>query len=267
MWSRAVAVLSFLVFFSGGDVWAKNLGHRVGAGKNEFHKDLPENSIVALNAAVTKDTTGQALQDHPDFRYCEFDVQETADHQLVLFHDESLVRMLPDQEFNRAAIEMIITDPKVKKRVGKKKVEYKDLETRHLTLAQIQSLRFGEKWKAGPVEGVPTLKDFLDAAMSLKLAKPIGAEVKLLYSDQGKNEYIRLLENYRNLYALPNPPKQEKGYDMSADGVSVLAGKVAFRRTFGRVFTRKRKTWCQTLSKHGFKFIYRTGAHSENHCR
>ena len=50
---------------------AKNLGHRVGAGPKEFHKDLPENSISALHAALLgrEDDPNPPLQYHEHFDY------------------------------------------------------------------------------------------------------------------------------------------------------------------------------------------------------
>lgn len=257
---------SLLLFFT-HEAMAKNLGHRVGAGPGEAHPDLPENSIIALSAAVKPDASGKSLQDRADFNYLEFDIQETADQQLVLFHDDSLTRMLPDQEFNRAAIDAILADGGVKARSGKSNPKYKDIQIKHLTLAQVQSLRFSEKWQTGPLEGVPTFKAFLDAVMAANFKKPIAAEVKLLISDSGRREYIRLLENYRNIYAALNPPKREKSYDMAIDGVSVLSGKVAFRRSFGMRFTRKRRKWCNSMARSGFTKAYRTGKHEIDLCR
>ena len=43
---------SHLNLAAASGVSGRNLGHRVGAGKGEYHKNLPENSISALKAAL-----------------------------------------------------------------------------------------------------------------------------------------------------------------------------------------------------------------------
>ncbi len=58
------------------ELFGKNIGHRLGASGTKL-----ENTIQALEGTITK-------VNDPKFKYWEFDVQETFDGELVVFHDD-----------------------------------------------------------------------------------------------------------------------------------------------------------------------------------
>ena len=67
-----------------------NCGHK---GGYDCMKELPENSLALLNQIET-------LQRDPNFKYLQFDIRETNDKKLVVFHDKKLRRMLPNVGYN-----------------------------------------------------------------------------------------------------------------------------------------------------------------------
>ena len=107
-----IFITIFILPLNNSFSFSRNLGHRVGAGSGEFHKDLPENSLIAMKAALIgrdDDPPGIfPLQFNSRFFYMEFDVQETADGELVVFHDKHIKRMIPNNEKNKKAGSIII---------------------------------------------------------------------------------------------------------------------------------------------------------------
>ncbi|GAA2213894.1 hydrolase [Nonomuraea monospora] len=104
-----------------------NIAHRGGSAQ------APENTIVACALARAQ---------HADV--CEFDVQQTKDHQLVLMHDETLSRTTDVEKLFPRRKPWWVSD---------------------FTLAEIQRLDAGS-WFSPRFrgEGVPTLKRALEAA-------------------------------------------------------------------------------------------------------
>ncbi len=94
---------------------AKNLGHRLGS---DHLTSLPENSSAVFERSISRTNSEIPLVINKKFLYAEFDVQETLDGELVVFHDKYIIRMIPNIGDNIELYKDIIK--KIKKRTGKK---------------------------------------------------------------------------------------------------------------------------------------------------
>jgi hypothetical protein len=119
------------------------IGHRVGA--EGYHGEYFENTLEALRELAARDARGELDGKHLPF--IEFDVQETSDHHLVVFHDPVLTRAFPDAGPNVAPLAAL-------RSAG---VDTVAAAVRDVTLAQLLTLHLGGR------EGiqVPTLHAFL----------------------------------------------------------------------------------------------------------
>ena len=97
-----------------------NLGHRLGSGPGHEKDNIPENSESALALALKGDKRESPLQYKNEFVYIEFDIQETADHHFVLFHDRSFNRLIP-YEANKIIIDGFLKNNDVRRRMKKLK--------------------------------------------------------------------------------------------------------------------------------------------------
>jgi glycerophosphoryl diester phosphodiesterase len=246
-----VLLLSLLTSIS----CASNIGHRVGAGHRGYYKALPENSIVALKAALIGFDHYAPLQDRSDFIYVEFDLQETADGEIVLFHDKGFKRMLPNNSINRDAIELILSEPATIKRM-KGKNNYKNLQIKHLTLKQIQTLILAQT----TTERVPTLQYFLQKSLQWNIKKPMTFEIKYFQTHATRLKLIKLVKEYKNIYITQQDIKFENKFDMDKSGISFLA----FKRNLKKSFPLKK--WCPIFKENGFGSVFRPITHS-NLCR
>jgi len=127
-----------LVYFHPED----GMGHRVGY--EGFSGPHCENTIEALKDVAAKDARGDFSSRH--FPFIEFDVQETKDSTLVVFHDRGLSRAFPVIGPNVEAFKVAGVDPEAAATV------------QELTATQLTSLHLGGR------EGVhvPSLKEFLE---------------------------------------------------------------------------------------------------------
>ena len=92
-------------------IYAKNIGHRLGG-------DIytPENTLFSY----------KKLQKHMNkVIFVEFDVRETKDHELIVFHDSRINRLVPETNNNQKIV---------------KHKNFKDIEIKNLTLEQISKL-------------------------------------------------------------------------------------------------------------------------------
>jgi hypothetical protein len=251
----------------------RNIGHRVGAGSGEVNSHLPENSLIALKVALLGSPASERLiggrkivrpalspiQFRSDFVYLEFDVQETYDGELVLFHDRTVQRMVPYDGENQKKLDRLALE------IGKgisQRIDPKELKISQLTLSQLKTLDL-----AGvPGEKVPTLKEFLNGALAWGLVKPLTLEIKYLRTDKAKETMISELARFRDLWLQKHRVEFENKYDLDPSGVGFLSFPSKFKKAFGKKGSAERKYWCQRFNQHGFKKIYRTIFHSENLC-
>ncbi len=142
----------------------KNLGHRLGGFGTPF-----ENTIQSLRNSIEN-----SIFNHRDFRYWEFDIHESADSELFVFHDDEI-----DMDGKIHILE-------------------------HYTLKEIQE--FG---KAVEVS-IPALSEVLDILN--ERSEKVMIEVKNLYSDEGRKKLVESVEGNQNFTLMSSPARFEKSF-------------------------------------------------------
>lgn len=145
-----------------------NLGHRLGG---DVYPNIAENSLAVFRKAIAE------IEHHEDYLFSECDIRETADHHLIVFHDQNLERLVPNNPVNRHALK---TD------------RFGDVKICELTLEQVKALQLCDG------QTIPTLKEILETAVQLQPKKPVLLEIKHLHSDQGRQAAIDLARRYRD---------------------------------------------------------------------
>jgi len=167
-----------------------NCGHK---GGYDCMKELPENSLALLEHL-------EVQQRHPRFKYLEFDVRETKDEKLVVFHDATIRRMLPDKGYNKAVYKTLrSSDYNGKPNELSKKPSF-FWRVSDLTLEQIQSLslegRLPQPAKPKRFQ-VPTLKKYI-RKFSKNVTKPVVFEIKKLNTTKGRKDFKQAVIDYTN---------------------------------------------------------------------
>ncbi len=164
-----------------------NCGHK---GGYDCMKELPENSLALLEHL-------EELQRHPRFRYLEFDIRETKDHKLVVFHDKYIARMLPDKGYNKQRYRELKSLTNGGGSVpGRKPALF--WKVSDLTLEQLQTLSLeGREPSSDDMHlfKVPTLEKYIDR-LGDRLTKPIVFDIKHAKSTSGSEELLRAITNY-----------------------------------------------------------------------
>lgn len=233
-------ILLILVLVS-TNIYAKNLGHRAGGGKKEYYSHLPENSLVALESSLNE------LQFDESFLYLEFDIQETKDGEIVVFHDKTIRRMI-DKKQNKAALEDIAQENDFS--FIKRKFNY--IKIKELTFEQLQRLHLTDH----PDQKVPTLREFLDLSRDQGLRKPMSVEIKYIYSESAKNKVISMLEEFRRDYMDQADIIFEEEYDMP-----FRVGFLGFKSKFKKTFKDEDHYWCNKIKSAGLYGVFKPGNH------
>ena len=147
---------------------AENLGHRLGGDIYSY-----ENTLICYKKALKN------LQSKKNFKNVEFDIQETKDNKIVVFHDREIKRLIPKNKHNL----------KVLKRVLKKK-SFEKIRIKYLTLKEIKGLLLAKG------VSIPTLEEVLSSSVKWKLKKPMHIEVKTLHSDKARYQLIETINKY-----------------------------------------------------------------------
>jgi glycerophosphoryl diester phosphodiesterase len=240
-------MLSFILVSAA--VEAKNCGHRGGSACLPY----PENTLLVLSEAIKK------TQLQNDFKYLEFDIAETADGELVVFHDKYLTeRMVPYNEgTNKFVLDQLVKDPGVKLRVGKENFDHKKLIVNHLTLEQLKRLRV----KGVFDQSIPTLQEYLDLAATAGLLKPMVVEIKRIYTEDGRRKLIDQVRRFKEEYADQTDIKFVPGYkSFDRAKVTFLAFKKKWKASFGN--SDDRQYWCQEIIDAKLYGVYKAGTHS-----
>lgn len=156
-------------------------GHRAGA--EGFGGELCENTVEAAAALLRREAAKGPL---PHFPYLEFDVQETADGELAVFHDSLLNRAFPTPAVSHNAA----AAAQLEAATG---IPFRLLTVQDLTLAQLQSLHLGGR--AGLK--VPSLQQFLDACEAAGAKRSLAIEVKKMLTDAARQRFIDAVSGYR----------------------------------------------------------------------
>ena len=217
-----------------------NWGHR---GGSDVLKAYPENTLSVLRTSLlghtpdggssstawsVKTDDGNSLvwpiQYDSRFRYLEFDIHETLDGVLVVFHDSTISRMVGKDRRNAE----ILNELGLKRNSRIDEVHYADL-TRLLV----------RKSEAR----IPTLKQFLDSSLAWGLRRPIALEVKDLRSDSGRERlfthidgYLRAVDRSAMIY--------EDSYKLPQTPLNIIAFGISYRKAFGKKRAEQER-WCR----------------------
>ena len=191
-----IVVLSILIN-------AENLGHRLGGDVYQY-----ENTLNCYKKALKN------LQQKKKFQYVEFDVRETKDHGLVVFHDSKIKRVIPKNRQNLKVLRKVL-----------KKKKFKQIRVKDLTLKEIKKLLIAKDVH------IPTLEEVLASSVKWNLKKPMHIEVKSLRSDEARYKLIDLVKKYN------------KKLDIAL---------IAFRKNFYKSFPFPPR-WIALLKKNGIE--------------
>lgn len=241
-------------------VHGRNWGHRASGGSGEYHSFLPENSLVALEAGLLGWNGEAPIQDHKKYTYLEFDVQETRDGHLVVFHDKTISRMIPNTAENKVVFNELFMDTEFRSRFKKQKVKYKDLKIFDFTLDELKRLQLAGSYE----QQVPTLNEFLDSAARFQLRKPIIVEIKYLKTEQVKRELLHRIKEFREIYMNGQEIKVEKAFNFP-ETTAFLAFPKKYKKTYG--VKESRTSWCEEIKSLGFLGIFQARKHSNNFCK
>ena len=173
--------------------YENNWGHRGGKSKKYF-KDLPENSLILLEHALKGGPYGRSTQHHLNFKYLEFDVRETLDGHLVIFHDKYLARMVPNRTENNKVYQRLLSNTQFIERTGYRK--YKDFQISDLTLEEIKRFHL----RNSPDQSIPTLEEYLSHIRQFGLQKPIAIDIKNIQTDKAKYLLTAIATNFLKEY-------------------------------------------------------------------
>jgi glycerophosphoryl diester phosphodiesterase len=237
-------LITLVLILTSINTFSKNLGHRAGGGKGEYYSHLPENSLSALEASLLE------LQYDKDFVYLEFDIQETKDGEVVIFHDKYIRRMISKKQ-NKEELDQIYSE------IGASfiKRKFNLIKIKDLTYEQLMRLHLTDH----PSQRVPTLDEYIEKSEELGLIKPMTVELKYLHSSKAKLEVIRKLKEFNNSYMKGADIIFEDDYDMPFR-TGFLAWKSKFKKVFG-----KDPKWCQRVKEAGLHGVFKPGSH-KNQC-
>ena len=267
-----ITVLITLLLLSSSS-WAGNIGHRASGGERDGHPELPENSLIALQTALEGKDGNEAIQFRDNFVYLEYDIRESYDGELVVFHDKTIRRMVSNQGANKIAISEILTSEEFKQRKKtkscipilsicfKRNVTYENLRIEDLTLAEIKRLRLKGEYD----QEIPTYQEFLDAALQYELFKPMVVEIKQLRSDQARQQLLDRLVAFRHEFI-----KKDIVYAPDFDFpelVAMMTFKGSFKKSYGKYGSTAHRHWCDQAIANGFQGIFKPRTHSYDHCK
>lgn len=248
---------------------SKNLGHRAGGGPKEYFKKLPENSIIALEAS-TKGIRGQKpIQSRKSFQYLEFDVRETLDSVLVVFHDWTLARLVENKGKNKKILKKLskVFSQRKMKPIPKKGESYslEKIYIHRLKYSELKQFFIGKDHSLN--QHVPTLENFLNAALDFGIKKPVAVELKHIWSEKGKASLIQIVNKFRHHYRKKKILKRTD--DFPFDRVGFLAFSSAFEK--GRILGKSKKLktkWCSKLVDDGYYVaVSKVGKHKQDVCK
>lgn len=220
-----------------------NCGHK---GGYDCMKGLPENSLALLEQI-------EILQRDPNFKYLEFDIRETKDNELVVFHDKTLLRMLPNKGYNLDEYKNILSEEDRDEPNPLKAKKISSWTVSDLTVKQLQRLSLeGREPGSGSLYRVPTLESYIEHLKG-KLYKPIVFEIKQLDTPIGRDKFTTILSSYKNSIG-GNHPSGTRYNSFPYQQVSVI-------NLTGIPGTKtEKKALCQELKNNGIE-IYRGWTH------
>ena len=256
---RKSILIALCLFASLGLVYpvlGGNLGHRAGG---DHFQNLPENSLAVLKQSLVGGAYGAPIQFDIGFQYLEFDVQETADGVLVVFHDDNIARMLP-LESNQKAYESILNDDDVKSRIKRKKLKPKHIGIEHLSFYQLNTLFLRGEGK----QKVPSLFDFLYSAMEWKVRRPVVVEIKKILTEAGRAELVRTVSWFHHTYLKHQLLLISSKFKIKGK-TSFLSYRKNFKKSFYPKSKKEKHHWCREIKNEGLVGVHLPWVH-KNMC-
>ncbi len=212
---RRLPIFIFVPFFMLVTSCHYNIGHRLGG---DVVKQYPENTVQGLSLFLSR------YKNSSNFRYIEFDIQESADSSLFVFHDKYINRMVPVDKFGNDGV------LKSKLRSGVQKIPLSELNS-----DVIQKLNL-----TNDSVKIPELDDIFPVLKDAEYRGKVYVEVKYITTDEGREKFIRSILKYRD--------------DIE---IYVLAFKTNFKKSFPDT-----KKWCSEFNEKRIPVV-RVGTHSK----
>ena len=239
-----IATISILALTHPGD----GLGHRAGAkafAPPEFATNdevVVENTVQSLKALAEADKAGAFDDKNTHFPYVEFDVQETKDGALVVFHDYPHI--------NSGAFPAIGSNIKALERLKTQGIHIETASIQDFTLNQLKTLCLGGK------DGVhvPTLEEFFQACVEYDVQRTLAVEVKALKTDAARARLLSILTSYietqgKKLDAMYPPPHTRQYRPLGWCGI--IAFPHYFAASFGEFGTDAWRGWASEMKQRG----------------
>jgi len=250
---RSLIITLLALNFAHASDW--NWGWRSGS---DLYPDLPEHSLALLRASLGGVDGRDPIQPHNDFEYLEFSVQESADGELIVFHDDTVARLLPYTKKNVNIYELHFQEyiPSSRKKRAKK-----------IGKLKISQLPY-DKLKRLYIDGnsdqhVPTLEEYLATIRSSGTIKPVAIEIRNLLTDEGREKLLSLFADFRDEYLRFQQLIIVDDYDLPEEASFVIEKKL-FSRSFGK--KSEREFWCDQFFLNGFVGVSRVKKHRTNLC-
>ncbi|BBM88057.1 glycerophosphodiester phosphodiesterase family protein [Candidatus Uabimicrobium amorphum] len=244
-----------LFIFILSSIIAENWGHRAGV---DHYTNLPENSLYILEKSLN------TIQDNENFVYLEFDIQETFDGKIVVFHDKKLKRMLPNAGDNREIFSVLYQKQKFIERMKQlygKTPKAHDLKIADLTLSELKTLYLNGN-KDNLQQRIPELSEFLASCEKHKLIKPMVVEIKYLKTEEAREDLFNEILVFRDRYVSQINVIKEKDYDFPFE-IGFMCFYSNWTSSYGSKENRER--WCQILKDHDFYGMFMPITHW-SHC-
>jgi glycerophosphoryl diester phosphodiesterase len=262
-------LILILLFTVSNMVLAKtNYGHRGGCESPGYRTmGIPENSLLCLEAGLMGYDGRPSLQHHKSFRYLEFDVRETLDHEIVVYHGGSKGAVFSRKKRfkkDHAAVpykghlENIETFKRFVDEGLKK--SWKKVRVKDLTLMQIQRL----KLKGIYDQHIPSLKEYLEMAAKLGVIKPVMVEIKGINTELGREKLMDIVSEFNETYATYADIiiNENSSNEFETVKVGFMIRKQKIKSNLGKIGSEKFNIWCEDFVNMGFKGIFKTGSHT-----
>ncbi|KAH7617196.1 hypothetical protein Ndes2526B_g07789 [Nannochloris sp. 'desiccata'] len=241
------------------------IGHRVGF--EGYTGTQIENTIPAVRALAAADAAGEYTSDRipaVHFPFIEFDVRETKDGELVLFHDIGLkLAFALDDELeeeenfrsgggggdDKGSDTIINVNSKPLRDLAEQGIDWHTASVEDLTLEQLLTLHLGGR------EGqhVPTLKEFLEACVESGVRRSLAVEIKSIKTDPARLKCLELLTWYLDTYGklLDKDPLACKVQYKPLGWAGIIAFPHLFCESFGEFGSVEWRTWAAEMKKRG----------------
>jgi len=214
------------------DMPTDNAGHR--AGGHGFGSALQENTVEALQALLARSSPGPL----PELAYVEFDIHETRDGELLVFHDDTLARALPaGPGINTAPEASLLAQG----------LDARRAPLSALTAAQVLSFHLGGRVGCH----VPTLEQYLRVCLEAGLRHSIAVEIKGLRTDAGRQKLLELLQRYIKQSEGARSGRGEGKLYAHFGPAAVIAFPWAWAAAMGEFGTRENGHWARAFAAAG----------------